>query len=480
MSKKEGRNQNLIKNMVLFGVSSFGTKLIYFFLVPLYTTYITTQDYGTVDLINTIISLLIPTITLGLIESVLRFMIVQPEKKDAILDCVFLVLVVDVVIISLISIIANRFQLIVLEPRFYLFLVGSFFFSSLYQILCNYYRGVDLVKYMMLAGSISAFVTCLCNILFLVVLNWGINGYLLASLLGVGISTLFLLFHMLVKRYYIPGIRKINCGLFYEMLAYGKPLIINGVSWWINNSLDRIVIVKFLGSSANGIYAVSYKIPSILSVFQSIFNQAWIVSAIQEIDSDDKDAFYSKMYKTYEAGMFFVCSALILVNVILAKLLYANEFFDAWHYTIPLIVAALAGAMSIFVSSIFCAVGNTKVLGYTTMVGAIVNLCLNVILIPTVGLLGAAVATVISNIVIWVARMSYTKRYIHLDIKPLREILCFCMLILQAIVAYHESHFYVVQLVVLFGLVILFREEFNIYINMTNRIIKKMKSNVRR
>lgn len=480
MKKIVGRTQNLIKNMILLSISSLGTKLIYFFLIPLYTTYLTTQDYGIVDLINTIISLVIPVITLGLIESVLKFIIMQPDRKEAILDCTFRVLAIDFIVILLFAIIANRIHLFMLEPRYYLFLVCSIFLSSLYQILCNAYRGMDLVKYMMLAGIVNALVTCLCNILFLAVLNWGINGYLAASLMGVSVSTLFLLSHMLLKKYYTPRHRKINQNLFHEMITYGKPLILNGISWWINNSLDRIIIVIFLGTSANGIYAVSYKIPSMLSVFQTIFNQAWTISAIQEIDSDDKDTFYSKMYRTYEAGMFLVCGALILFNMFFAKILYAKDFFCAWKYAIPLIIAALAGAMSVFASSIFCAVGETKIVGYTTTVGAIVNLCLNIILIPTLGLLGAAVATVISNIVIWIVRLIYAKKYIQLEIKQWREILCLCMLIIQAAAAYHETHYYFVQLIALSGIGILFREEINIYLNMINSIVKKMESYMKR
>ena len=48
------RDKNLVKNIMLFGISSFGTKIIYFLLVPLYTTCLTTEDYGYVDLINKI------------------------------------------------------------------------------------------------------------------------------------------------------------------------------------------------------------------------------------------------------------------------------------------------------------------------------------------------------------------------------------------------------------------------------------------
>ena len=168
--------------------------------------------------------------------------------------------------------------------------------------------------------------------------------------------------------------------------------------------------------------------------------------------------------------MFLICSLLLLLNMFLAKLLYAKDFFTAWHYTIPLMIAALAGAMSIFMSSIFCAVGDTKTVGMTTLVGAIVNLGLNLLLIPKIGLLGAAVATVISNIVIWFMRRIKSEMYIRLDTRPVRELTCFILVVIQGTLAYQEIHFYLLQAVVFCVLIVLFREEVGLYLHMARKV----------
>lgn len=470
---KGNRDQSLIKNIMLFGISSFGTKIIYFLLIPLYTACLTTEDYGYVDLINTVISLLIPIMTMGMGESVLKYVIVCQEKKNAVLDCSLIVILVNLAILIAGLFCVRAFGFIKLEQNYYQFLFFSFLLNSVYQILCNYFRGLNLVKYMMIAGIINAFITCSCNIFFLAFLKMGVNGFLCASLIGVFISIIYLIFYLLKKHYYNPGLRKIDKHLFKEMRDYGKPLILNGISWWINNSLDRIIISSILGASANGIYAVAYKIPSILSVFQTIFNQAWTVSAIQEIDSEDKDIFYSKMYKTYEAGMFIICSTLIFVNMFLARILYSKDFFVAWRYTIPLIIAALAGAMSIFISSFFCAVGDTKVIGYTTMAGAGVNLILNIIFIPMIGLMGAAIATTISNVAIWIVRIKKAKDYIQLDISHRREIICFSIILIQSIFAYQETHLYQFQILFLAIQVVFFRQELYTYLYIMKKLTGK-------
>ncbi|MCI9594436.1 MAG: oligosaccharide flippase family protein [Lachnospiraceae bacterium] len=464
------RDKNLLKNIVLFGISSFGTRLIYFFLIPLYTSNLSTGDYGAVDLINIVISLITPILTVGIAESVLRFTIIMPEKRESILDCSLIVLMADMLILGAGIGLIWKFNRIELEPIYYIFLMLSFLLNTLYQIFCNFFRGADQAGCMMAAGMLNAAVTCISNIVFLAHMGLGVRGYLCAMLLGVFIADVFFILQIRRRKLYSFGGKRIDRLMFKSMIDYGKPLILNGISWWINNSLDRVIIVGILDTAANGIYAVSYKIPSILSVFQTIFNQAWTVSAIQEYGSDDKDSYYSKMYKVYEAGMFLICSLLLLLNMFLAKLLYAKDFFTAWHYTIPLMIAALAGAMSIFMSSIFCAVGDTKTVGMTTLVGAIVNLGLNLLLIPKIGLLGAAVATVISNIVIWFMRRIKSEMYIRLDTRPVRELTCFILVVIQGTLAYQEIHFYLLQAVVFCVLIVLFREEVGLYLHMARKV----------
>ena len=209
-------------------------------------------------------------------------------------------------------------------------------------------------------------------------------------------------------------------------------------------------------------------------MFQTIFNQAWTVSAIQDVDNSDKDSFYSDMYKVYEAGMFLICSLLILFNMFFANILYGKEFFTAWHYTLPLIIAALAGAMSIFLSSIFCAVGESKIVGITTFTGAAVNLILNVVFIPWIGLLGAAVATAISNVIIWITRMWKSRRYVKMKSRPYREILCFFLICVQGVLAFQELHFYFQQVLIFIILIFLFRGEMSLYLKIIMKALRGM------
>ena len=123
------------------------------------------------------------------------------------------------------------------------------------------------------------------------------------------------------------------------------------------------------GVSVSGIYAISGKLPGIISVFQSVFSQAWSVSAVKEFDKNDEDGFVGKMYTLSGFCMLMVGAVTILLNVPLAKILYADEFYEAWKYVPPLIVAGILNALSLFTGSIFMAVKDTKSRMISTLLG---------------------------------------------------------------------------------------------------------------
>lgn len=128
-----------------------------------------------------------------------------------------------------------------------------------------------------------------CNILFLVVFQWGLTGYFLANIIGPSLQSIYLL-----GRVGLHGVNPYGAdrNLEREMLSYSRPMIANSIAWWVNNVSDRYVVTFFCGVAVNGIYSVASKIPSILSVVQSIVGQAWTISAVEEFDPDDSNGFF--------------------------------------------------------------------------------------------------------------------------------------------------------------------------------------------
>ena len=228
----------------------------------------------------------------------------------------------------------------------------------------------------------------------------------------------------------------------------------------MNNSIDKYFVTAICGAAQNGIYAVSYKIPTILTVFHSIFSQAWNLSAIKEFDKNDKDGFFANTYTMYNAILVILCSGLVLFNIPIAKILFAKDFFVAWKYSSVLLVSIVFSALSGFLGSIFTAVKDSKIFAVSTVISAIVNCILNAILIPMWGIQGAAIATAISFFLIWFIRLICTRKYIKWRINLVVDIVAYVILVIQVVLEHFENHNYVGQIICLIILLLLYRKQF--------------------
>ena len=295
-------------------------------------------------------------------------------------------------------------------------------------------RGIDCVKDVAVSGVICSIVIIGLNLLFLLPLHMGLIGFFLANIIGSFVQSIYLFIAIKGWRYLIfTGIDK---KLHHDMLRFSEPLMLNNISWWVNGVSNRYVITWLCGVAANGIYAVSYKIPSILVMLQGIFSQAWTLSAVKDFDKDDKNGFFSKMYSSYNVSMVLACSILIIASRIMAKFLYQGEFFEAWKYVPFLLISAIFGALSGYVGGIFAAVKDTKIFGQTSILGAVVNLALTIVLVWKIGVIGAAISALVSNAVIWAIRIRVVKRYINMKLNLLVDIISYLLLCIQTLILF--------------------------------------------
>lgn len=427
-----GRYKYLIKNIGLLTLSSFATKLLSFFLVPLYTNILTTAEYGTYDFFNTTVGIMLPILTLNIQEAVIRFCLDKKYKRDSIVTVSvrYLLISIGITAVGILTNYIFGFSQLVKDYAVFFFLM--FLTHALSGIVLYYTRGVDQISDLSISSVIASVVTIGLNILFLVVFRWGLYGYFLANIIGPFVQCLYL-----IARTHM--VRELHLGNRYEnetkeMLSYSKPMIANSIGWWINNASDRYVVIFFCGIAENGVYSVASKIPTILNIFQNIFNQAWVLSAVKDYDPEDKNGFFANTYRVYNCAMTLICSAIIVCDKILARFLYAKDFYVAWQYVPWLTVAILFGAISGYLGGFFSAVKNSKIFAQSTMVGAGTNVVLNMILTPHMGPLGAAIATAICYFVVYIIRYVHSKKYITLRITIVRDLISYALIICQCVV----------------------------------------------
>ena len=467
--------RSFAKNVGLLTLANFGTKILSFLLVPLYTSVLTTNEYGTYDIAVTTIGVLVPLLTQNVVDAVLRFSMDKNVDKGGVLSIGikhFLISLVPVVLVLIAnSVFGVSPVLVELSPLVLLLYVSQ----ALSGIVLYYVRGIN--RFTDIAGS-SVMCSALiigCNIVFLVVFQWGLSGYFLANIVGPLLQCVYLL--MRLKLHGVNPFR-VDKQLEHEMLIYSRPMMANSISWWVTNVSDRYVVTFFCGVAANGIYSVASKIPSILSIVQTVVGQAWTISAVEEFDPEDSNGFFSNMYAAYNCAMVVVCSFIIACNLLLARILYAKEFYAAWQYAPFLTISIVFGALAGYVGGVLAAVKDSKEFARSSVVGAVVNIALNILTVPFIGALGAAVATFVSYWVTWFMRVQKLKSYMRIRINIIRDYVSYALLVLQAVLFFTPLSLVAVhscEAVLVVIIVVLYRREVFAVLRKGRSVVKKGK-----
>lgn len=455
--KQEKKSISLIKNIVLFFIANFMPKAITFFMVPLYTYCLSTAEYGTVDLIVTTIQLLLPILTIQVQDAMLRFSLDKSNKPSDVLTIGLRISICGALLLIFLCCIAIVFDLIKLDLMYIILFIFIYFLNAFRSILSYFCRGIDKIGILTISNVTLTLVTVLCNLVFLLVFKWGIVGYLLSMCFGNLICIVIIFIGARLYKY--VKLSLYDKTLTKKIIIFSIPMVFSALSWWINSSIDKYMLGFFYGTSAVGLLAVAYKIPSVLSLFGATIANAYSISAIKEFDKDDKDGFLGKSYSAINMFFVLICSALMLANVYISKLLFAKDFFMAWKYVPPLLLSALFSQLFLTCDQYYIAMKKTNIISETAIIGAIINIIVNLLLIPHYAEYGATIATCFSNFVVWVMRYVILKKYIRLKHNFLIECLSYILLIVQLIISYNGHSFIFVQAVLSGIIVVLYSNQ---------------------
>ena len=447
--------KKLGRNTALFIIGNFTQKILGFFLVPIYTSFMSTEQYGTADLVVTLVSMLWPLCTIVINESCFRFLLDKNAEKKQIISSCFWINIIGICLFLLISPLGLFFSTI---RGYYPIIVVYFIVYTIESFLSYTSRGLEKITELVIGGIISTVVTIVCNVLFIVVLDYGVIGYLIGYILGMTASSLWYLFKVGIASNLISPL-KINKNLTRDMIRYSLPMTPNSISWWISNSSDRILVTYYCGAGMNGIYSVAYKIPSLLSVISSVFVNAWQISAVEEFGSEENRRFFSNVYRKYLAVNICGTSFLILCVRIISHILFSANFFSAYLIAPYLLLGAVFKTLSAFLGSVYTSSKNTKMLFYSTMAGAVINIVLNVVFLKTMGVVGAAVATLISYFIVWLVRIIDTRRILAIERNRFLEMSSYALVLAQILIwTFGVSRSYLWE-AVLFALVMLLQSK---------------------
>ena len=432
------RKTALAKNTIIIFFGRVCTQLISYFLLPFYTSFLATKEYGTVDLIQTYVTLFVPIITLELEMSIFRFLIDargKDKKTETLISNNFLVLIVSLSIFTVLYLIVSSFltipyRFLVLFDIIVCVLSGNFL-----QICRGFGKTVDYSISCILTGI----TTILCNIIFIAGFQMRADGMILSMMLANLVCSMYLFFKL--KLYSYIHFKLFDKKLLKEMYKYSIPLIPNGISWWIVNVSDRSIISLVLGSGANGLYAISNKFPNIISSLTGIFNLSWSESAALHVNSPDRDEFFSDILNTVLKLFTSLGVGMIACMPFVFPILIDSKYNDAFYYIPFLVLGCCFNVAICLYSQIYLAKKLSRQVAVTAVIGAVINILINVLFIKKIGLYAAAVSTAISYFVMMIYRHFDIKKYVRIKIEKRLIIESLCIFSLT-IFFYYQRNIY--------------------------------------
>lgn len=402
--------KTLFSNTLLISLGTFGSKILVFFMVRFYTGFMSPADYGTADLITQTANLLFPVISLGITDGVFRFALDNEKGRNGIFTAGFAVITSG----SLLFLPAVPLLGAVADLRGHILLIFLYTMASCYHSLCSQFtRACGNTALFAVQGIINTSLVIVFNILFLAVMQIGLTGYVLSVVLADFLSTVFLFVKEKLWLQFTTALSKKD---FTDMLKYSIPMIPTTVFWWITSVSDRYMVNGLISEAANGIYAVAYKIPTVLTLISSVFMQAWQFSAVAEAGGDEKEHtdFFGGVWRSFQAVMFLAGSFIIAFAKPAIRLLSAEEYYSAWEYVPVLALSMVFTALTNFLGTVYIVKKQSVISFLTAMTGALINIILNFLLIPSgLAVQGAAIATFISYFTVFVIRAVNSRKYIH-------------------------------------------------------------------
>ena len=179
------KNKSLVKNIGLFTIGSFGSKIISFLMVPLYTAVLSTSEYGTVDLMMSTVQLLIPILLLSIQDAILRFGMDDNFEKEDVISTSFNIILKAILFLFVGIIILKLFNFLNLSNDYLIFLFFSFVLNAINNCMNVYLKSKNKASIIVVSGILCTFITCLSNIILLLVFKMGVNGFMISNTIGI-------------------------------------------------------------------------------------------------------------------------------------------------------------------------------------------------------------------------------------------------------------------------------------------------------
>lgn len=408
------------KETLIYGTSTVLARLLNFCLVPFYTYYLVTSDYGIIATVFAVIALLNVVFLFGMDQSYLRFASEQENENKVFLHCFYGLFIYSAALAALLYLFAGPLARIIgigAENTYLIHLAVFVLFLDVLNIIpFTKLRLQHRAVYFASVRTLSIVVNVACNVFFIAVLKMGIASILWANIFA-SLASLLFLSPVVLEELKKCCILKVDKCLRGQMLSFAWPFVPAGLASILISVIDKPILVQLVGLSEVGVYQANFKIGVFMMLIVSMFDQAWRPFFLSHAKDPNAKELFAKVFTYFTA-----VSAWILLGLsLLMPSLIQSNLFGSFHLISPdywgglrIIPLVLTGYFfyGLYVNFMIGPVltKKTQVLMWITLLGAAVSITTNLTLVPKVGIIGAGWAVALSYFCMACALFFFTQK----------------------------------------------------------------------
>ncbi len=398
---------NFFRTAGLYLIGNVLSKLISFFLLPLYTSRLNPSILGEYDFVVTLMSFFAPICFFQIWDAMFRFSFDDSdvESKKCVISNSYLVCIVGVILYSAVFVVLSMvmsFQYVILVFVYGIFVSLSYQYSYLARVFMKN-------ALFSLSGFLNCLVVAVVNIFMIVHLNCGLESLYISSILGMLVQCLVI--ELKIRSLRFISLKTYNKKMILKMIKFSLPLCIATISYWLLSGLTKFIIVNRLGNFENGLYTVTNKFAMFINLAVTVFQFAWNETAYMSNKDVQRGELYNVAIKYIIQFVFAAsCGIMLFSRIIFPFFAVGEEYQGALVYLPITIIGVTFNSIASFAGTIFSTEKETKSIFFTTILAAGINCVLGPVLTKMAGLQGALVALAIAFGILMVARISLLRR----------------------------------------------------------------------
>jgi len=403
----------VLKSSIIYIISTLIEKGMAFLLIPFYTAYLTTKDYGILSMLQSLISIFVVFFTLSLNGAASRFHFEGNEfyRKlhygNIFLSITLITIFFTIILFFFKNIIFHFLGNIPIKPYFYLVIIIAYGNSifSLYQLKLQIEQKAILYAFNNILKFLVAVITIIILVLFFHKKADGVlEGYAISFIIFI-----FIIIYRLKKEKIKFNLNK---KLFKRNIKYSIYLIPHNIASILMSFLDRFFITNMISLSYTGIYTLGFQISSILGIITSAINTA-TVSPVLKAYKEKNYLYLSELTNISVLIISIIAMFLSLFSKDIIYLMSTSSYLISYK-VVPFLTFYFVFQMYYFMTSsvLFYDTKATKFVPVATGLTLLFNFIFNYLFIKMFGFLGASIATLLSMIIVNYIVIFIANRYI--------------------------------------------------------------------